>query len=426
MRIQSLNSLTRVMAFSAFVAMSSRSGAQATTPLYDNAPTYAGFQLPHVAGSLRYSVTASGFDRFGSTQLGNGLGGGFSGNMGYISRSTAHPFSMVYSGGFGFGDGADSSQIFQSLSASQVLQAKRWTFLISDSVSYLPGTPLVGLSGVAGIGDLGAAPVQTGVVEGPQSAYAARVTNTAALSAQRSLTGRTSVTAAGTYGIIRFTANNPGLELNSESGTLSLNHVLSPRTNVGGSYFISRTTYPQNSVNFQSQGANAFLSHVWSARLSSSFSGGPVFTTTPGTPTRTGVNYSAGLAYIQGINQYSLYASQSLDSGSGVTTESQVQSAGGSVSRRLTRFSNGAVSTGYSRSTTLPSLIAPSGSFDTISASAQVSQSISRVLSAYASYTFSHQTSASSVYTVNALQGSSQTLGFGLTYSPRAITLGRQ
>jgi hypothetical protein len=59
-------------------------------------------------------------------------------------------------------------------------------------------------------------------------------------------------------------------------------------------------------------------------------------------------------------------------------------------------------------------------------AGVQTSRAIVRSLSAFASYTFEHQSSNQATTAVDVFTGSEQVVGFGLTYSPSSIHLGRQ
>src|SRR5882762_5046763 len=75
--------------------------ATAAGAVYNPGPT-----LPLIDGNFQYSLTASEIGQFGN----NGSQGtnsastkssitSFSGNVEYLSRSTAHPFTMLYTGG---------------------------------------------------------------------------------------------------------------------------------------------------------------------------------------------------------------------------------------------------------------------------------------------------------------------------------------
>src|SRR5947208_962 len=82
--------------------------------------------------------------------------------------------------------------------------------VVSDSVSYLPSTPTVGLSGVPGTGDVGIAPVQIGIDNGLGllTPYSTRLNNSASASLSRRLTARTSAYAGGNYSTLRFVGSS--------------------------------------------------------------------------------------------------------------------------------------------------------------------------------------------------------------------------
>ena len=422
------NTVVCLLAISSCLGAASRLGAQASAPLYDPPPAYPGFQLPHVAGTLRYSLSGSGSFTAGDNQVSRS-GFAVSGNLGYISRSPTSPFSLIYSGGESLGSNYGNSALFQSLSASQVLTFKKWQVLFADSVSYLPSSPVGGLSGVAGIGDIGSAPVQVGNLAGDdlQSNNGARINNNASASVGRKLTGRTSLTAAGSYEILRFPGAGSGLESNDESGNLGLSHIISPRTQIGASYYFSRLTYSGFPLTYDSQGANISLSHSWSPRLTGSISGGPIHTSSTGAQATNSFSFSGGLAYLHGLNDFTLSASRQVRPGSGITTATTADVVGGGVSRSLGRFTRISGYASYDHSTTLASLITPVPfTISSETAGVQLSRSVSRTISVFGSYNIRRQETPANAFTVNALQGTPQTVGFGLTYSPRPITIGRR
>ena len=91
------------------------------------------------------------------------------------------PFSLVYSGGVYFRHRTGNSEL-QTLSEPCCfagLSNRAWVFVVTDSFSYLPDSPTTGLSGVAGVGDVGVFPVQTGL--GPTQSiltnYSSRIAN---------------------------------------------------------------------------------------------------------------------------------------------------------------------------------------------------------------------------------------------------------
>ncbi len=137
--------------------------AQAVPAATAPAP-YQGFGVPDLRGNLTYALSASesvttGYNGGNGTATSTNL----SGDAAYLSRSETHPFSAAYSGGFlGSTSGPQPSTTFQNLSLSQVFRQKKWNFIVGDTVSYLPQSPTVGLSGIPGLGDLAIDPVQIG------------------------------------------------------------------------------------------------------------------------------------------------------------------------------------------------------------------------------------------------------------------------
>jgi hypothetical protein len=97
-----------------------------------------------------------------------------------------------------------------------------------------------------------------------------------------------------------------------------------------------------------------------------------------------------------------------------------------SVSRTFARVWNCAASASYTQSSGLPGANVAPFTFDTTVAGVQTSRAIVRSLSAYASYTLEYQSSNQATTAVDVFTGIDQVVGFGLTYSPSSIHLGRQ
>jgi hypothetical protein len=400
------------------------------------APISTGFALPRTAGTLSYAVSASE-----SVSLGYyGNQGAYSatnlsGDVAFLSISKVYPFSMVFSAGRSWDNSGQPSYYFLNLGMSQVLNVKRWSVVVSDSVSYLPGTPTAGLSGVPGVGDLGVGPVQVGADtgQGVLTNYSDRVSNTVSGSVQRQLTGKTSLNASGSYGISRFVvAGSKGLNNNSTAGGAGITHQLTARTSFGGNYSYSSFTYPGNNAGmaqsgFISQTASVQFTHQLTSRLRMSVAGGPQWSSADSPGTSIGLNAyaNASLMYTGPFMNAAASYVRSTNSGFGVVAGTLSQSGSVSVGRTFARVWNCTATASYSESSSVPSASVTFGSFKTAVAGAQVSRAIVRSLSAYASYTFEHQSSPSTI-AVDTFNGSQQVVGFGLTYSPGSIHVGRQ
>src|ERR1700761_8800051 len=165
-----------------------------------------GPNLPNLDGVFHYSLSASEVIQFGYYGSGNTTNAtDFSGNAAYTSPNTTRPFSMLFSGGVAIADqSAGGTQSFWSISASQGYVTRHWIFNISDSFSFLPQSPTTGLSGIAGVGDLGIAPIQ-GPSEGPAggvlSVSGNRVANGLSGSVERQITPATSISGVGSWSI---------------------------------------------------------------------------------------------------------------------------------------------------------------------------------------------------------------------------------
>jgi hypothetical protein len=404
-------------------------------PAAEAAPVSTGFALPRTAGTLNYGVSASESLLWGY----QGSQGAYSatnltGNLGYISSSRLYPFSMVFSGGHSWSTSGEPSYSYLNLAMSQVANLKKWNFIVSDNVSYLPGTSIGSLSGVPGVGDLGIPPVQVGeeTSQGVLTAYSDRVNNTVSGSVQRQVTGKTSINGFGSYAIMRFLGSgSQGLDGDSTTGGGGISHQLNPRTSFGGSYLYSSYTYPDNSSGitepgFTSQTASMQFSHQFSRKLSMTVSAGPQWSGIDSGGTQALSAYAAAsLAYVGQFSHASLSYVRSTNAGFGAVGGALSQGGGLSVGRTFARVWNCAATANYTESSSVPSASVTFDAFDTTVAGAQVSRAIMRSLSAYASYTFEHQSSPSST-AVDVFTGREQVVGFGVTYSPSSIHVGRQ
>jgi hypothetical protein len=412
-------------------------------PAAEAAPISTGFALPTSLGSLQFAVSASQSLVWGYfSNSGPSASTNVTGDLAYLSNSKRHPFSAVLTGGRSWSESSQGSYGYASVGVSQVASFGRWNFVVSDMVSYLPGTPVAGLSGVPGVGDLGITPVQVGTDtgQGILTAYSSRITNSAAGSLTRQLTGKTSISASGTYSIYRFldsattstSHSSAGLDNDSIGGSAGLIHQLNARSSYGGSYSYSSFSFPSNTLgvpapDFNSQTASAFASHQFTRRLSASISAGPQWTSvgTPGSSPSLSLFVSALTSYSAKNYSTSLSFSRSTNSGFGVVGGAISNSVNLSVNHTFAVVWNTAATFSYAQSSSLPGPKVPSFSGNTYVAGGQVSRAIARSFSCYASYTLEEQ-STTTVSAVDLFTGTSQVVGFGITFSPSALHLGRQ
>lgn len=412
---------------------SGTSGTASTSGTATASGPSVGFGLPTVRGSLNYAVTASEVVTTGFYQ-GNGANAftNIGGNLAYITQSEAHPFSVIYSGGYLLSTGNQSSSFYQNLSFSQVLNTPRWNIVASDAVSYLPSGATVGLSGVAGVGDLGVPPAQVGPQNGLGilTDYAQRVSNSTTLSVSRRLTGHIAVQGSGSLTLLRFTGNNSQYGLNNTgySGSGGVTYLIDARSSVNANYSYSHFFFNGTPFAFDTHSGTIGYNRQLRRALSFSVYAGPQVAVS----TQPGLNYSSGLGLTAGATLgyqaqlfvYSLNYSRGINSGSGVIAGSTSDSASVTASHQFGRAWNTSGSLSYTRSASLPQLSLYSLNTNALAAAVQVSRSFTRTLSGYGSYALVRQSTSGSV-PVNTFSGLYQVVGFGLTYSPQPIRLSR-
>jgi hypothetical protein len=96
-----------------------------------------------------------------------------------------------------------------------------------------------------------------------------------------------------------------------------------------------------------------------------------------------------------------------------------------SANRRFATVWNFSASSTFTQTSSLPIAGVPSYSVNTYVDGVQVSRALARSLSGFASYTVEDQHFSGSS-AVDIFTGLEQIVGFGITYSPTALHLGRQ
>ena len=416
------------------------------TPTATAGTTYnPGPALPLIDGNFQYALTGSEIVQFnnnGSQGTGSASSTSsitvFSGNMEYLGKSTVHPFSMLYAGGVYISSYAgQGTTTFQSLTASQGLVAGRWAMGVSDSVSYLPQSPTTGITGIPGIGDLGyqTLPDPSLPAQSVLTNYGSRISNTISGNIERQLTGRTSLTGSGSYGILRFISGE-GYSSDQITGQVGLNHQIDRRSSVSLTAVYSIFTYNNTPTSMQSRGLNLGYSRTLTKELSMSVSAGPQWTNSyfaqlPGTAASTGVAVpstlnaaaTASLSYTHKHVGASLGYSRGVNAGSGVLLGGVSDSLSGSVQRAWGRNWSAAVTGAYSRTRSIGGTTA--GSSNAIVGGTQVSRRLGQNFSTYGSYTYIYQTVPAYLVGQNAFNGRSQSIGVGITFAPRTARLGQ-
>jgi hypothetical protein len=427
---------TRLMLLSS-LAIPAVGQAQATS---EAAPVSPGFSLPRATGTLQYAVTASeslSSGYYGTPGIATATS--LTGDLAYLSNSKLYPFSAVFTGGHSWATSSEPSYSFANLGVSESVTMRRWNLLLSNNVDYLPGTPTSGLSGVAGVGDLGInpAPTAANTAQGALTGFASQISDTAIASLQRLFNGKTSLLASGSYSILRFvdssSDNNAGLNSDSDTESLAVTRRIDARNSSGASYAYSHFTYSGTSFgvsepDFSSQTASLQYSYQLTRKFFFSGNAGPQWTSIDSPGSTTSLSLFANLSgnYTGRFTQMSLTYLRSSNSGFGVVGGAISDSISFSFNRTFDRVWLASSSVAYTQTENLPSANTLPFTFNTTVIGGQVSRVISRCFSSYASYTLENQSSQGTAASFNLFNGLAQIASIGLTYSPAVVHLGHR
>jgi hypothetical protein len=410
--------------------------------------------IPKLDGVFHYALSGSEvvqFGYFGSGQVTASTA--LSGDVAYSSTSTTRPFSLTFAGGVILpneqGQGVSS---FWDVTASQGYIARHWIFNVSDSFNFLPQSPTTGLSGIAGVGDVGSIPVQ-GPVEGPAggifSLAGNRYVNSPTGRVERQIRHDTSISGSATWGVINFldhNASTSGLNSTQISGTVAVNQRFDARSSGSIDAVYSTFTYSGTAIvnglvqpDIESRGLNASYQRLMTKSLSVAVSAGPQWVSSSNStliPSNLNFAASASLSYSRGLTNGAVNYSRGVNAGSGVLSGALSDSVYASLDHTYGRKWVASLTAGYSHSSGLTQLAAGipvqvnlsvpvNVTYDTFFGAAQVRRGFGPHLSGYASYTIQDQSNNFPPGAQNALNGTSHTIGVGVTFTPRSTRLGQ-
>jgi hypothetical protein len=396
-------------------------------------------------GILHYALSASEivqYGYFGPGDVSNSTV--LSGDVAYTGKSVARPFSLVFAGGLILpNQSGQGVTTFQNVAVSQGYVTRHWVFNLTDSFSFLPESPTTGLSGVAGVGDLGVVPIQgpgAGPAGGVFSDYGNRIANTLGGSVERQISHATSISGSGSWSVLHFLdASTDGLDYEQIGGTVALNQRFDARSSASVSAVYSVFDYSGSQAgpdepNFQSKGINVTYQRLLSRTLSVSGSVGPQWISSSNSeliPSTLNVAVNVNLAYSRKDTNASLFYSRGVNGGSGVLPGAFSNSVGFGVGRTYGRNWAASISGAYSHTAGLTYLAGTSSldpayeTYDTVFGGVQVTRRFGTNFSGYLTYTAQNQTTNDAFGAQNALNGTSQTFGVGVTFSPRSTRLGQ-
>jgi hypothetical protein len=432
-----------------FLAMSSLSYGQAApagvATLTPAGSTAVGPNLPTLDGVVHYALSASEIVQFGYYGAGDVTSSAvLSGDVAYTAKSAVRPFSLLFAGGVILPNQAGQGvSTFQNVAVSQGYITRKWAFNVTDSFSFLPQSPTTGLSGIPGVGDLGTVP--SGPVSGPSGGILAapgnQIANSLSGGVQRQITPLTSISGSGSWSVLHFLEDADQLGLDSEqiSGVVAVSRRLDARSSVSLDAVYSVINYSGTGAgpeepNFQTKGLNVSYQRVLSRTLSVNGSVGPQWVSSSNSvliPSMLNVAISAGLSYSRRFTFASVNYTRGVNSGSGVLPGGLGNSIYAGVGRAYGRNWVVSGSSAYTHTSGLtelftgPSGVATNEVFNTVYGSVQVTRRFSSNFSGYVTYTAQDQSTSYAFAAQNALLGTSQTFGVGITFSPRSTRLGQ-
>src|SRR6516225_3781626 len=325
-----------------------------------------GMQNPTLGSpEIRHSYWVPGF-QFSSKEFSNSGGSGWTSDNYFIVnlslvQAWSHALLAVnYSGGgYVSSNSQQGGGYYQQLALAQSLHTERWLIQFVDLFAHTPqsafgfgGGTNLGIPGVSGslgstIPGLGGnyVPNQTIYGIGPYTS------NVSALQATYTLSRRSSVTLAGSYGLLRF--DQPGNpDSNTLVGSIGYNYQLSRNNTVGLVYRFSSYQYPGNPQAYSDNIVSAAFGRKLTGKLAMRVFIGPEITNfripIGTTSQKTGFSAAADLTYAFHRGALTFGYIHGLSAGSGVLIGSNLDLATAAVSRYLTRQWTGSFNFSYS------------------------------------------------------------------------------
>ena len=284
------------------------------------------------------------------------------GNLSVLETWSRAQLAVNYSGGASISsDSAQGNSQFQQLGLIEMFDWGRWQLHFLDQFSYLPETQF-GFGAGTGLSIPGVAGPLAPPLPGLQSSYipnqnifttfGPRYSNAFATQVAYTVSRRGSITAAGTYGILRFVeAGN--IESNNANLNVGYDHVLTSADTLGVQYRFSGYRYLGNPQAINDQVVQFMYGHKISGRIALQLFGGPDVTTlrVPGNNSTNRLSGSGGANLTYALNRGSMALSydHGISGGSGVFAGAITDQLQFSLARQLSREWAANLNVGYSR-----------------------------------------------------------------------------
>ena len=326
----------------------------------------------------------------------------------------------------GYPDGSPAWRAYQNFGFSQTVRVGRWTLTAADTLNYSPNSPFGGYGySLAPANNTSA----TSIIN-PQyvpnqtilTPYASSYFNTVLGQVEYGLTRRSSWTATGSYGIMRFP--DSGLyDTNQLVASTGYDHSLTARDSIYATYNYSQFHYTAYDSSFTSQNAQFGYSRKVTGRMSFQVSGGPEFinaTSIGASQKKVQFSGSANVGYSRARTNFGLTYFAGVTGGSGVLTGAQTQNVQFAVGRSFARDWTTNFSVGYSNNS---GLVQQQSSYDSLYFSPAIRRGLTRNLGVTFNYSYQKQLTQSNCVGLACGTVSRNFLSAGVDYRFRPIHL---
>ena len=355
----------------------SNSDQESTTGLNPDIHPLTGVQNPTLGTpGIRHSYWLPGFE-YGNTVRSSALNQATSsgwnttsfvtGNLSLLDAWGRAQLAVNYSGGGSFSsDTSQGNSYFQQFGLTQMFDWGRWQLSFLDQFSYLPETQFgfgvgTGLSipGVAGSLAPSLPDLQNSYIPNQSifTTFGSRYSNAFATQVASTVSPRGSITAAGSYGILRFIeAGN--IESNNATFNVGYNYNLTRADTLAVQYRFGNYRFLGNPQAIDDQVVQFMYGHKITGSIALQLFGGPDVTTfrVPVSNSSSRVSGSGGANLTYAVNRgglaltyMSLAYNHGVSGGSGVFTGANTDQLQFYLRRQLSREWAASLNFGYSR-----------------------------------------------------------------------------
>jgi len=312
-----------------------------------------GFQYANMIRST--SFNKPGLTSWNSTSY-------LTGNVSLLDTWSHAQLSMNYSGGGGFStDSTQGRNYLHQFDMTQTFEGQKWKLQFIDQFSYLPESQF-GFGGMTNLSIPGVGGSIAPTVPGLQNNYlpsqsifssiGPRYSNSFVAQAVYALSRRTSITAAGSYGLMRF-VDTGNINSDDEIANLGFNYTLTKKDTLGVLYRFTAYQYSGSPQKIDDHVVNVAYGRKVTGRLALQLFGGPDITTfqipIANATKRVSASGGATLIYAMSRSGLSLTYNHGVSNGSGVLVGSSKDQISSSMNRGLGRVWRGSINFGYAK-----------------------------------------------------------------------------